>query len=467
MTEAERADRIAACRARFREAGLPLLDREFTASTNVFNRAAPLLALVFLGEMLGAIQLDWSPLANVAAALGGLAILLGVWMVLNRIRAASAGDAGGRRQGQLAAFVIVPALLPLIFGNQGRSAIGTALANLALLALIYAVLGYGLFSIVGWVFRRLMSQLQASVTLLARAVPLLMIFALLAFMSTEMWQVFSLISDGDLLAIALLFVSLGTGFLLARLPREVRSLEAEVGSEAEPLETRQRRNVGLILFTSQAIQVLVVSALVAAFFIVFGAIAVNQAVREAWIGEAGNTLLTITVLGEQFQITSELLKVAAGLAAFTGLYFAISMLTDSTYRDEFLQEVTAELRSVFAVRADYLRLRSPSAGSPAERLGRDGRGAWSRGGVDRSARAGGPVSTRSPFSFPASEHLPAITADRRRCATCSPSTEPRSARSWPSASAPVRASTTSRPPTYRRPASPTVARDGSRRTSWS
>lgn len=365
VTEAERADRIAACRARFREAGLPLLDEEFSASTNVFNRAAPLLALVFLGEMLGAIQLDWSPLANVAAALGGLAILLGVWMVLNRIRnrplLAMPEDVG---RVELAAFVIVPALLPLIFGNQGRSAIGTALANLALLLVIYLVLGYGLVSIVRWVFRRLMSQLQASVTLLARAVPLLMIFALLAFMSTEMWQVFSLISDGDLIAIALLFVSLGAGFLLARLPREVRSLEAEVGSEAEPLETRQRRNVGLILFTSQAIQVLVVSLLVAAFFIVFGAIAINQEVREAWIGEAGNTLLTIKLLGEQFQITSELLKVAAGLAAFTGLYFAISMLTDSTYREEFLGEVTAELRSVFRVREEYLQLRREPPGEP-------------------------------------------------------------------------------------------------------
>ena len=314
MTEAERDARIAACRARFREAGLPLLDEEFSASTNVFNRAAPLLALVFVGEMLGAIQLDWSPLANVAAALGGLAILLGVWVVLNRIRnrplLAMPEDVG---RVELAAFVIVPALLPLIFGNQGRSAIGTALANLALLALIYAVLGYGLVSIVRWVFRRLMSQLQASVTLLARAVPLLMIFALLAFMSTEMWQVFSLISDGDLIAIALLFVSLGAGFLLARLPREVRSLEAEVGDEAEPLETRQRRNVGLILFTSQAIQVLVVSVLVAAFFIVFGAIAINQEVREAWIGEAGNTLLTITLLGELFFAA---ILLVAGFASF-------------------------------------------------------------------------------------------------------------------------------------------------------
>ncbi len=102
-----------------------------------------------------------------------------------------------------------------------------------------------------------------------------MIFALLAFMSTEMWQVFSLISDGDLLAIALLFVSLGTGFLLARLPRGALA-RGRGGRRGRAARDRQRRNVGLILFTSQAIQVLVVSALVAAFFIVFGAIAVNQ-----------------------------------------------------------------------------------------------------------------------------------------------------------------------------------------------
>ena len=357
MTAAERDARIAACRARFKDAGLPLFDEQFSASTNVFNRAAPLLALVFLGEMLGAIQLDWSLLGNVAAALGGLAILLAAWVLINRLRGrplfAVPEDVG---RVELAAFVLIPALLPLIFGGQGRSALGTAAANLALLLVIYAVLGYGLASIVRWVFRRLLRQLQASVALLARAVPLLMIFALLAFMSTEMWQVFSLISDRDLVAIALLFIALGVGFLFARLPREVRSLESEVGDDAHPLGTRQRRNVGLILFTSQALQVLIVSLMVAAFFIVFGAIAVNEQVREAWIGEAGDTLLTIHLLGEYFQITSELLKVASGLAAFTGLYFAIAMLTDSTYREEFLEEVTAELRSVFVVREQYLEL---------------------------------------------------------------------------------------------------------------
>ncbi len=360
MNAAEREAEIAACRTRFKQAGLPLFDEEFSASTNVFNRAAPLLALVFLGEMFGAIQLDWSLAANLAAALGGLAILLAAWILLNRIRGrpllAVPEDVG---RAELAGFVLIPALLPLIFGGQGRSALGTAAANAALLLVIYAVLGYGLPSIVGWVFRRLLRQLQASVTLLARAVPLLMIFALLAFMSDEMWQLFSRVSDGDLVAIGLLFVSLGACFLLARLPREVRSLETEVGSDAHPLSTRQRRNVALVLLTSQALQVLIVSLMVAAFFVLFGAIAVNEQVREAWIGQPGDTLLTIHLFGESFELTSELLKVAAGLAAFTGLYFAIAMLTDSTYREEFLEEVTAELREVFVVRERYLDLLEP------------------------------------------------------------------------------------------------------------
>lgn len=364
MTDADRDARIAACRQRFQEAGLPLFDEDFSASSNVFNRAAPLLVLVFLGEMLGAIQLDWPLLANIGAALGGLVILLAAAMGLNRWRgrplAALPEDVG---RVELAAFVLVPALLPLVFGGQGMSALGTIAANLGLLLLVYAVLGYGLVAILLWVGRRLMRQLQASLTLLARAVPLLMIFSLLTFMNTEMWQIFSSVSDPGLVAIGLLFIGLGTGFLFARLPREVRALETEVGTGASPLGTKQRRNVGLVLFTSQAVQVLTVSLMVAAFFVLFGLIAIDESIRQLWIGRGGDVLLTLTLFDEQFQVTSELLKVAGGLAAFTGLYFAIAMLTDSTYRDEFLEEVTAELRSVFRVRDEYLRLRGADVGS--------------------------------------------------------------------------------------------------------
>lgn len=364
MDEAEREVQLQRYEDRFRDAGLPLFDEDFSAATDVFNRVVPLLALVFIGEMLGAIKLEWSLLANLGAAAAGLAILLFAAGLVNLMR--------GRRfrsipedveAPELAAFVLLPALLPLIFGGQVTSAIVTALANLALLGALYAIVGYGLPSILRWVGRRLYRQLLASFMLLARAVPLLLIFALLAFVNTEMWQVFADVSDPGLIAIGLLFLLLGTAFLLARLPREVRELEDEVGAEATPLSTAQRRNVGLVLFVSQAVQVLTVALLVAVFFVVFGAIAITPGVREAWIGTTGDVLISVTLFGENLELTSDLFKVAGGLAAFSGLYFAIAMLTDATYREEFLEELTGEMRSVFRDRAAYLRLRA--AAGPA------------------------------------------------------------------------------------------------------
>ena len=56
-------------------------------------------------------------------------------------------------------------------------------------------------------------------------------------------------------------------------------------------------------------------------------------------------------------LTWELLRVAGAIAAFTGLYFTISMLTDDVYRREFLEELTSEMRESFCERAEYLRLR--------------------------------------------------------------------------------------------------------------
>jgi hypothetical protein len=72
-------------------------------------------------------------------------------------------------------------------------------------------------------------------------------------------------------------------------------------------------------------------------------------------------LVTVDVLGHRAVLTQELLRVSGAIAAFTGLYFAISMLTDEVYRREFLDEITAEMKHSFRVRAEYLRLRAAGA----------------------------------------------------------------------------------------------------------
>ena len=344
---------------RFRRAGLPLFIADRSAATDVFNRAAPLLGLVFLGEMLGALNLEWSPWANVAALAGGLGVLLVAIALTNKARgrpaAAIPQDVG---RVELALFVIVPALLPLAFNGQWRSAVVTAVANLLLLALVYGVIGFGLTSILRWTLGRLLGQLRASLELFARAIPLLMIFSVVLFLTVEMWEVFSDLPTASFVGLALLFVLLGTSFLVARIPREVRAIEREAGAEAPPLDSSERANVGLVMFVSQALQVLSVSVAVGAFFAAVGVLVIDLEQTQAWIGGTADDLVTFKLFDHEAVLTAELLRVAAAIAAFTGLYFAISMLTDDVYRREFLEELTSEMRASFRDRAEYLRLRS-------------------------------------------------------------------------------------------------------------
>ncbi|MSO40731.1 MAG: hypothetical protein EXQ70_02320 [Solirubrobacterales bacterium] len=343
----------------FRRAGLPLFSEDYSAAEDIFNRAAPLLGLVFLGEMLGAGNLDWPWWRNLLAITAGLAILLGAIALVNRARGRPA-SAIPQRLGktELAGFVLIPALLPLIFSGQAGSAAITAGANLLMLGLIYAVVGLGLIPIVRWVLGRIVAQLRSALSLMAKAVPLLAIFALLSFPTQELWEIFSQPTAGIYATIIGLFVLLGIAFLTVRLPREARRLEREAGEGSPPLRRRQLLNVGLVMFVSQATQVLLVSLMIGAFFTVFGVLAIDDEIRTQWLGSPGNTLASFDLFGEQLELTSELLRVAGGLAAFTGFYFAIAMFTDSTYRQEFLDEITSEMRRSFQERAEYLRLRA-------------------------------------------------------------------------------------------------------------
>ena len=357
----------------FRRAGLPLFSEDIDAAEDIFNRAAPLLGLVFVGEILGAGNLDWSWWQNALAIAGGLAILLVAIGLANRARGRPF-SAIPQRLGrtELAGFVLLPSLLPLLFGGQLGSAAVTAAANLLLLGLIYAVVGLGLVSIVRWVLTRIVSQLRSALSLIARAVPLLAIFVLLSFPTQELWEIFSNPTRGIFATIIGMLALLGVAFLAVRLPREARRLEDEAGGDSPPLRRRQLFNVELVMLVSQATQVLLVSLMIGLFLTVFGVLAVDDEIRIRWLESPGNELLGFELFGEHLELTAELLRVATGLAAFSGFYFSIAIFTDSTYRHEFLEEMTSEMRESFSDRTEYLRLRErlgAGAGSESATIG--------------------------------------------------------------------------------------------------
>ncbi len=352
-------DELAAYERRFRSAGLPLFIEDYSAREDVFTRAAPFLTLVFLGEMLGAVQLDWSLGANVAAALAGLAVLLLAFGALNRMRERpfwSLPEHVGRAE--LAAFVVAPATLPLIFGGQLESALVTAAGNAVLLIVVYAIVGYGLMSIVHWASRRMLGQLRASLDLLTRALPLLLVFTNVLFLTGELWQSVRTMPTSFAVLLVGLITVVGGSFLLARIPREVTALERQAGGAGPPLNRRQRLNVGLVMLVSQGLQILIVGLAVFAFFVAVGLLMVNAEVRRQFMGSAGHVVLRFHLFGEPVQVTRELLRVCAGVGLFSGFYWAVAVLTDASYREEFLDDLTREMTETFGARAEYLALRA-------------------------------------------------------------------------------------------------------------
>ncbi|WP_328328950.1 hypothetical protein OHA70_04815 [Kribbella sp. NBC_00382] len=343
---------------RFRRAGLPLFVEDFSPAHDIFNRATPVLVLVFLVEMLGATSLDWTWWQNLLAALGGLVVLIAGFGLLNGFR--------GRRfwsfptrfgTPELAVFVLLPALLPLATEVQLKQFFGVALGNLLLVGMVYLVVGYGLIGTTLWGLHRLGSELGNSVASLVRALPLLLVFSLVLFMTADMWQVFAGMPAAFIAFLAAAFAVLSNLFLVLRLPRELDQIERDTGS-GPPLSGIQRLNLSISLVIRQWMQVLVVSAGVGLFFVGFGLLAISRHVYELWGIDPGSWSHQFVLLDHPLLLSATLVKVAVGIATFTGLYYSISLMTDATYRTDFLDNVTAELSELFTARAEYLELRA-------------------------------------------------------------------------------------------------------------
>jgi len=348
-------DRLRAYETSLRRAGMPTLIEDYSAAEDVFNRAVPFFAAVYLLEVLNALKTDYG-WWNVAAFVGGVALAVVSFGCVNLARGrrflAIPDRVGGP---ELAAFVLLPGLLPIVFGLQWRSAIVTVAVNLVLVGAVWVLVGFGVFPILRWVGARSLVQLRTSVQLLVRAVPILIFFALIVFFASEVWQVFTSIT-GWRLALGLgLFVAIGTLFLGVRVPTTVDELARGSGVGDAPLTGRQRWNVGIIVFLSYGIQVLFVSLAVFVSFMVLGTVLVDVSVQATWVGAP---VTPVRLLGLDLHLTEELVRVSLGMAAMSGLYYAVALVVDPTYRDELVDTLTDELSATFVVRHEYLALRS-------------------------------------------------------------------------------------------------------------
>lgn len=392
MDETTRRDLERRTERWFVRQGIPHFIDRYRATTDVFTRAAGFLYLVFILQILNGLNLDWPWWANAVALVGSAVIMLGGVALLNRTR----GRPWYRRPDrigpvELTAFVVLPALLPALFGFQMASALATLVANLVLLGITYVVVGYGVIPMTRWAFRQAFRQLADLLNVMLRTLPLLLLFTMFMFLNAELWDVVDTIPLAFFVISIGMLIVLGSVLLLVQLPRElgqvahfdrwseVESLvdgtpveHVDLGGLGDPPTTppvgrRARVNVGLLLYFGQSTQVLLVAVLIGLFYFLFGLVTVSPDTIRAWIAHDDLEIITTwSLLGHEVSITPYLIRASIFVAAIAGLQFVVSALRDPEYRSEFAQDAVQALRRVFAVRAAYLaRVTRPDGQSAA------------------------------------------------------------------------------------------------------
>lgn len=370
----------------FVRVGLPHLIRDYSAREDILTRAAPILALVFVAELVLAGDLTWSWWQNVLAILGGVGIVMVVVVSANRVRGRSAltlPDTVGAVE--VSVFLLVPPILRLVFGDQLSQAAQTFVANVVILVVVYLAVSYGVVPTVVWAVRQLVSQFRAIGTLLARSLPLLLLVTMFMFFNAELWKVVDDLPQGFLAVALATLVGAGSAFVLLLQRTGIDEVSdfswwsdvhdavqgtpvagVDVSSlpdppSVEPLERKARINVNVLYFFLQATQIAVVTLAVTLFYVVFGLFTIQASTIEQWTGSPLIEDVIMTDLwGSQIGLTGELLRTAVFVGAIAGLQFTVTSLTDQQYRQQFNQEVTVGLHKAMAVRAVYLSRIVPS-----------------------------------------------------------------------------------------------------------
>jgi hypothetical protein len=361
--------------------GLPHFVERRDSASAIWARALPLLVLAYLLLGLNALDLKhWSLARNLAVAAFIVAASVVTWFVANWLR--------GRRwterprqigPAELAVFTVVPTL-PSMFVGQWGDALQTFLEAIALLAALWALTSYGVLPLLRWAGGRTLGQLAVLFNVVVRALPLLLLFLTFLFINAEVWQVAGTLSGPVYGVVLAIFFVLGAVFVLSRVPSLMRQLNhfdswADIeglvtGTPArpvfaviprpaeppggEPMTMRARLNIGLVTIFSQAIQITLVALTMTGFFVLFGFLAIPLDTIEGWTAvDDVHVLATWSTGGRTLVVSEPLLRVAAFLGAFTGMYFTVLLSTDAVYREEFAEDVAPELRQALAVRRVY------------------------------------------------------------------------------------------------------------------
>ncbi|MEE3065669.1 MAG: hypothetical protein VYA67_17255 [Actinomycetota bacterium] len=239
-----------------------------------------------------------------------------------------------------------------------------------ILLLVLLLTGAGVGSVLAWAVRMTLEHLSTVGTLAVRALPIVLLTALV-FFNTYVWLMAANI-NGERLSLAIFFLlGIAGTFVVSKTVERVRPLLKSTASLPEgsdylagtpfaampdpsagsPLKRAERLNVVFLLATSQLIEILVVAAVGATMYLILGLIILTPPLLKEW---AHNTATTSTVFGFTFPAPDSLIHMCLFLGALTFMYISARAVDDDEYRGMFLDPLIDDLHTALAARNRYL-----------------------------------------------------------------------------------------------------------------
>jgi hypothetical protein len=287
------------------------------------------------------------------------------------------GEAGRR---SAALLVMALFVLGLPFADSGFSGIAAAeIVGFAFVALLAIWLTYvGIGSIVLWAFRFAWLQVGALGTLMSRALPLLML-TVVVFFTGELWQLAARMTRQRLWQTIGFLAVVAIIFMVTTIRDEVKALRADRAGQTDPskllegtplataeghsparspLSFAEQVNVVAVMVVAQAIQVVLFTAGLFAFFVALGVVAVPDDVAVLWSSEAtcpvGEPPCAGTWFGVHVPVAQTVVHVSLFVAVLSGLYFTVSTSVDPIYRERFFDPLISDVAVSLAGRDAYL-----------------------------------------------------------------------------------------------------------------
>lgn len=368
--------------------GLPHLIDSYSVREDVLTRMFPFLSLVVFLELFLSFGDRWQGWAQAGAFLGGVALMLGAFVLVNRLRGRPPWMLPDTVGGPEVLLYLALPVIPTVIGAEDAVAENIAAllaANLVILVVGFVLTAWGIIPMMRWSLGQVWAQINDIANLALKSLPILLLFSAFIFLNAEMWQVAHDFTLPYFACVVVVVVGIGSAFVmlsvrritvdLARFGRwsEVRPfcadtpVESVVPTDDDPAPDPPRLgrsaewNVALLLFVSQAIQILLVALVITAFYLLFGLLTVREDTLLQWtttdeLTRDADWLRTLSIFGGELIFTRQLVLVSVFIGLMSGLQFAVQVLTDDAYREEFAEDMTAEIREALAVRAVYHRV---------------------------------------------------------------------------------------------------------------